>query len=122
MKVELKDKICITCPYRVKNSNQLTVSTIKDMVRNGITNACHREQAKADGCTETTGVQIYAKQCQDKDEPFVVCKGYIKAYVDAKHPPANDGLVQLCIAYMHDTFDESDNEPETVNFKDLGII
>ena len=74
MKVEIRSKICSTCPWKKENAHQLKKGVIKDMLRHGVISPCHQELEKVTGsCTE--GVEIYA----EKAEIFKVCKGYADA-------------------------------------------
>ena len=95
MIVEIRDSVCSSCPWKIENAEQLTKHTILDMIENDVISACHQEQAKCKGATCTTGVELYAKQCVDNNEPFVVCRGFQEARTRAKLEPQSKMLQYL---------------------------
>jgi len=95
MNVEICKNVCSTCPWRVENKHQLTKSTIIDMIAGNIISACHQEQAKTEGATVTTGVELYAADMESKGKPFMVCRGFAIARARARNVGGNPMIAQM---------------------------
>jgi len=95
MKVEIKKHVCSTCPWLKENAHQLQKETIINMIANGVISACHQEQAKTEGATVTTGVELYAADMKAKDKPFLVCRGFAIARARDNNHANNPMLMQM---------------------------
>ena len=84
MKVKVRKSVCSSCPWKIENAHQLTKSTIKKMIDIEIISACHQEQAKTEGATKTTGVELYVADMKAQDKAFCVCRGFQEARTLAK--------------------------------------
>ncbi len=95
MKVDIKEHVCSTCPWRKQNAYQLQKDVISDMIAGNIISACHQEQAKTEGATETTGVELYAEDMRAQDKPFIVCRGFAIARARARVAGGNPLIAQM---------------------------
>ena len=95
MKVEICESVCTSCPWLRTNAHQLQKETIVDMIRNGVISACHQEQAKTEGATVTTGVELYAADMKAKGKPFKVCRGFAIARARAGNHANNPLLAEM---------------------------
>jgi len=105
MKVEVKKKVCSTCPWREENAWQLQIETIENMLDNDIISPCHQELNKVVGsCTE--GVEKYAAAMKANDTSFVVCKGYIQGRLMGKTPFKNPMFHELYMSVIDNAIEE----------------
>ena len=81
------------------------------MVANGVISACHQEQAKTEGATVTTGVELYAADMEAKGEPFMVCRGFAIARARAGNHANNPMIAEM---NMQITQDGDINNPAIV--------
>ena len=109
MKIEVAEKVCSTCPWREENSHQLHYKTIVEMLDNGVISSCHQVQAKVEGCTCNTGVEIYADDCIANDKPFILCRGMALARAKAMMVHTNPQLMLIDAQMrLEDDYEESD--------------
>jgi len=109
MKIEVRSKVCSTCPFRKKFAHQIIVPMVKKMLAETIVSPCHQELEKYSGST-TRGVEIYAQQAPI----FKVCRGYTEARMLA-HIKAD---TPLWLELYHEFFEHGYSN-EVVNMKDV---
>lgn len=97
--IQICKTVCSTCPFRSNNSHLLYLDDVKDMLVRGTISPCHQDLAKYDGCTENSGVEIYAKVAKE----FKVCRGFVEARLLAEIPS-----VTPVWKYLEAEFDKGD--------------
>lgn len=109
MEVEVRSKVCSTCPFRKKFAHQIIVGTVADMLINGTISPCHQELKHYTGST-TDGVELYAELAP----VFKVCRGYTEARMLA-HINADIPVWKK----IYGQFFEHGYSDEVVNMKDV---
>ena len=110
MNVQICKTVCSTCPFRKENSHLLYLDTVRDMLKKDIISPCHQDLAKYDGCTENTGVEIYAEVA----EAFKVCRGFVEARLLAEIPS-----VTPIWKYLEAEFDKGELCGDIVDLRDI---
>ena len=110
MNIQICKTVCNTCPFRKENSHHLVKDTVKDMLEDGRISPCHQDLRKYEGCTENSGVEIYAEIAPE----FKVCRGYVEARLLAEIPS-----VTPIWKYLEAEFDKGDLCGDIVDLREI---